>query len=96
MPPLQQRILRVTGVGLAAFLGAWDVVRLLSVSDVRWNVLDILKCPGVLLVEAMDACLKHLTPRADSLVIGFTLLISNMLIYAAVAFLGLRLTLKSK
>ena len=93
---MRPRILRILAVCFASFLGAWDVVRLLSTSDTRPNFLDILGCPGILLIHALEATLNHLTPRASSLVIEFTLLVSNMVIYGAVAFLGLRLMLKSK
>ena len=75
-------VLRATSLGLAAFLGAWDVARLISAGDRQPTFFDLVTCPIVPLMQLLAAYANI----SYTLLAGI-LLIGNAATYAGVGYL---------
>ena len=77
-------MLRAAGLGLAAFLGAWDVARLISAGDRQPTSFDLVTCPIVPVMRILAAYASI----SNTLLAGI-LFIGNAVTYAGVGYLVL-------
>jgi hypothetical protein len=77
-------LLRASGLGLAAFLGAWDVARLITAGDRQPTAFDLVTCPIVPVMRLLAAYASI----PDNL-LAWTLFIGNAATYASVGYLVL-------
>jgi hypothetical protein len=79
-------LVRATGIGVAAFVGAWDVVRLLSAGDQSPTLVDLATCPIVPVMRIFAAYIN-----ISDIALQWCLFLGNTATYAAAAFLIFRL-----
>lgn len=78
-------MLRAAGLALGAFIGAWDVARLLSAGERELTAIDLVTCPMIPVMRVLTAYAS----LSDN-VLAWSLMAGNAVIYAGFGYLAVR------